>query len=515
MIVEDQGEVEAFLLRPDTFGREGGEVRLVQTHISSVFLCGDRVLKLKRAVRFPVLDFSSSDRRRRFCEAEVRVNRRTAPRLYRGVLAITRETDGSLALDGNGEPVDWVVDMNRFDEDGLLDRVAMAGGLDRSLTVALAEEIARFHGDAAVIPDNGGTQGLNRHIVGNEKTFTECPVGTFEPAKLDRLTEATRSWLARVGPLLDARKAGGRVRHCHGDLHLRNIVLLDGRPALFDAIEFWDAIAEIDTFFDLAFLIMDLDHRDLRRQASMLMNTYLDRTADDSGLGALPLFLSVRAAIRAHVNATTAGTIEDRQAVDALVAEARTYLDKALAYLDPPSPRLVAVGGLSGSGKSRLGREVAPFLGAVPGARVVRTDVIRKRLAGVHPLTRLPPSGYTAEMTERTYAAFYDNIRTVLAAGHTVVADAVFARPDQRTAVARIAEDLGLPFPGLWLEAPTEVMMARAAGRKANASDADADVVRMQLDFDLGDITWNRLDSSGPREETLKEGRRVLGLPDE
>ena len=512
MIIEDQEEVEAFLSRPEALGQRGGEVRLVQTHISSIFIGRDRVLKLKRAVRFPVLDFSSVKLRKRYCEAEVAINRRTAPSVYRGVCAVTREADGSLALDGEGDAVDWVVDMNRFDEDGLLDRLAQRGALDRHLMADLAQSIADFHGAAEVIPDNGGKAGLGRHILGNEKTFAECPEGVFDPVKIAALEEKTRSWLDRCGPVLEARRRLGKVRRCHGDLHLRNIVMLEGRPALFDAIEFWDAIAEIDTFFDLAFLLMDLDHRGLRRHACLLMNGYLDLTADGSGLEALPLFLSVRAAIRAHVSATTAGTIEDGQETASLIEEARGYLEKALSYLEPPAPRLVAVGGLSGSGKSRMGRELAPSFGATPGARVVRTDVIRKRLCGVHPLTRLSQDGYSPEMTEQTYRVFSEGALNILKAGHSVIADAVFARPDQRDAIERVAQEAGVPFNGLWLEAPPGVMKQRANARRGNASDADAGVVAMQLGYDLGEIRWNRVDSSGPREDTLRKGLILLGI---
>ncbi len=511
MIVDDQGEVEAFLSTPEAFGAgKGTPVERVQTHISSIFLCRERALKLKRAVRFPVLDFSTIDLRHRYCVAEVEINRRTAPTIYRGVLPVTREADGSLALAGSGDPVDWVVDMQRFDEDGLLDCMAVRGDLGRHLMTDLAEAVSRFHADAQVLSDNGGKAGLDRHIAGNEKTFGECPDGVFEMDRLERLMGETRVWLDRAGPLLDARRDRGRVRRCHGDLHLRNIVLLDGRPVLFDAIEFRDAIAEVDVMFDLAFLLMDLDHRNMRRHASMVMNAYLDLSDDADALGALPLFLSVRAAIRAHVSATTAGTIEDPERAGRLAHEARGYLHAALAYLAPPPPRLVAVGGLSGSGKSRMGRELAPFVGSAPGARVVRTDVTRKRLAGVHPLTRLPADAYSADMTERTYDAFYEEILATLKAGHTVIADAVFANPGQRAAIARVATQAGTPFTGMWLESPPDVMESRAANRKAGASDADARVVRMQLGYDLGEISWPRVDSSGPRDETLKLGRKLL-----
>ncbi|MEO5336680.1 MAG: AAA family ATPase [Magnetospirillum sp. WYHS-4] len=512
MIVEDQSAVIDFLSRPEAFGVREWRVERIDTHISSIFLLGDRALKLKRAVVYPYLDFSTPDRRRRFCEEEVTVNRRTAPGIYKGILPVVRRADGSLALGGEGEVLDWVVDMARFDDNNLLDRVAQRGGLDRRLMGGLAEAVARFHMEAEERPNRGGKLGLLGVLKGNAAAFGQLPPGLLDTAKTKRLDQACLEALDRWGPGLEARRRLGKVRHCHGDLHLRNICLIEGRPVLFDAIEFNDDFADIDTFFDLAFLLMDLDHRRLRGLACFLMNEYLDITGDGSGLPALPLFLALRAAIRAHVSATAVGTIADITEVARLRGEARAYLDAALAYLAPPAPRLVAVGGLSGSGKSRMAREVAPFLGAAPGARVLRTDVIRKRLLGASPLQKLPKWGYASDITQQTYHVFEEAVRATLKGGHSVVADAVFAKPDQRDAMARIAVDVGVEFHGLWLEAPPDVMLERVEKRIGNASDADAEVVIMQQGYDLGPISWARVDSSGPREQTLSQGSRILGL---
>lgn len=512
MIVEDQSEVIEFLSRPEAFGVREWRVERIDTHISSIFLLSDRVLKLKRAVRYPYLDFSSVERRRRFCEAEVAVNRRGAPMLYKGVLPVMRRPDGGLALGGEGEVLDWVVEMVRFDEAGLLDKVAMRGGLDHGLVNDLAEAVARFHLEAEPRPGRGGQMGLLNVLEGNREAFAQLPEGLLEAPRLQALQEGSLAWLDRAGPLLEARRRLGKVRHCHGDLHLRNVCLVEGKPVLFDAIEFNDAFADIDVFFDLAFLVMDLDHRGLRGLACALMNGYLDATGDGSGLGALPLFLSARAAIRAHVSATAVDTVADIAEAIGLRSEARSYLEAALAYLSPPPARLVAVGGLSGSGKSRLGRELAPCLGAAPGARVLRTDIIRKRLLGAAPLKKLPKWGYAQDVTAQTYQVFYEAARITLKAGHSVVADAVFARPEQRAAIARVAQEAGVPFQGLWLEAPPEVMLERVEKRVGNASDADAEVVLMQRSLDLGPIDWARVDSGGPREQTLSQGFELLGL---
>ncbi len=511
MTSTDQSRVIEFLSRPGTICP--GTAEKIETHISLIFLGPERAFKLKRAVAFPYLDFSTADKRRRACEAEVSINRRTAPDLYVGVAAVTRQADGSLAIDGVGEAVDWLVEMKRFDRDGLLDRLARRGKLDRRLMGEIAENIAAFHATAAPARNFGGRDGMAAIIAGNREVFAEFGPGVVDGDKSARLFDNTMAALDSVSGLLDSRREEGFVRRCHGDLHLRNIVVIAGRPVLFDAIEFNDAISHIDVLYDLAFLLMDLDHRGLRRLANITFNRYLDVTGDVAGLPTLPLFMSVRAAIRAHVAAAMLRTVaKKKSAADELRRQACAYLDMALAYLAPPPPGMLAVGGLSGSGKSRMARELAPYMGAAPGARVARSDVLRKRLLGVRPLERLGPQGYTVEMTEKTYRAVFEDATIALESGYSAIADAVFAKPLERTAARRLAGDLGVPFDGLWLEAPQEIMMERVGSRKDNASDADAKILRRQLTYDLGHIEWRVIDSSGSRKETLARGLRILGL---
>jgi hypothetical protein len=332
-------------------------------------------------------------------------------------------------------------------------------------------------------------------------------------AKVAALTELQYADLAELSVLLENRRLNGCVRHCHGDMHLGNIFLSsDGEPVLFDAIEFNEAFATIDVLYDLTFLLMDLDRRNLGTLATVVMNRYMDITGAAWGLVTLPLFMSLRAAIRSHVACTQAKTISDPAIQDARAVEAREYLDMALDYLKMPQPRLIAVGGLSGSGKSRAARELACHVGARPGARVVRSDVLRKRIAGVHPLDKLGPEGYTSEMTDKTYQAVYDEARTVLATGHSVIADCVFSKPEERAAIEAVAKEMEVPFVGLWLEADAGIMQDRVETRTKNASDANAEVVKMQLNYDLGEIAWHRIDSSGPREQTDAMVLKILGL---
>ncbi len=500
-----QAAIIAFLADPAS--HDGAAVERVDTHISALFLAGDRVFKLKKAVRLPFLDFTSLAARQAACAAELAINRRATPALYLGVRSVTRQGDGSLALDGNGEVVDWVVEMRRFDQATLFDRLVRTDGLDRTRLNELTEAIFAFHQAAPPRPDRGGAPGLAWTIDTNRASMLAHAPAILELDKVERLAAVSAAALARHAPLLDRRRAAGKVRWCHGDLHLGNICLFEGKPALFDAIEFSEDIACIDVIYDLAFLLMDLDHRGQRHMANWVMNHYLDLSGDFEGIAPLPLFLSARAAIRAHVCATMSA----QSGSEALAAEARGYLDAALDYLSPPPPRLLAVGGLSGSGKSRMGRELAPFM-AVPGAAVVRSDSLRKHLMGVSIHDRLGPEGYAPEIGRRTYQTLYDTCAALLAAGHSAVADAVFARPEERAAIEAVAAVAGVQFDGLWLEAPPDLAAARIRARKANVSDATPEVLERQLAYDLGVIGWIHIDSSPSKDVSLAAGRAALGV---
>jgi aminoglycoside phosphotransferase family enzyme/predicted kinase len=507
-----QAEAIAFLSDPKTYGADVQQVRRIETHISVIFLAGARAFKLKKAVRYPYLDFSTVEKRRAACHSEIAVNRRAAPQIYRGVVVLARGADGRFALGGTGEPVEWLVEMARFDEDTLFDRLARRGALERHRIEELAETVAAFHCDAERRPDVDSVASFAGTIAGNAASMAGPAAGAFNPGQIVRLREWSEAQLAALRGLLDERRERSLVRRCHGDLHLGNICLIDGKPVLFDAIEFNESFAVIDTLYDAAFLVMDLDHLGQRAFAGQFLNRYLDAANDDEGLPALPLFLSLRAAIRAHVGATAARAISDRGEADRRLAEARVYFDEAFAYLAPGQPRLIAVGGLSGSGKSRLASALAPWIGAAPGARVVRTDVIRKQLAAAPLHQRLGPEGYTAEMSERTYAELDRRVAAALDAGRSAIADAVFARPEERERLAGIAKARGVPFDGLWLEADAAVMERRLAERRADVSDATVEVLRRQRTYDLGDVTWARIASGGAREETLAQVLTILGI---
>jgi predicted kinase len=291
-----------------------------------------------------------------------------------------------------------------------------------------------------------------------------------------------------------------------------------GRPVLYDAIEFDEAIATIDTLYDLAFLLMDLGWHGQRPAANVVLNHYLWRSQDDldlQGLAALPLFLALRAAVRAVVTVDRAAQ-ESAGARARDLDRARGYLATALGYLEPPSPRLVAVGGLSGTGKTTLAAALAPSLGAAPGAVHLRSDLERKAQAGVGELQRLPKGAYAEGARRRIYEVLERKARLVLAAGHSAIADAVYAGEEERNAIEAAAADLGVPFHGLWLTADAEKLVARVTERRDDASDATVEVVRAQLRAKHGKLSgaWIEVRADGAPSETLALAASALGVGD-
>ena len=466
---DSQREVAEFLARITGQG-------VVETHISLVFLGADEALKLKKAVDLGFLDFTRLADRARLTQHEYALNAPHAGALYLGALPITRGPDGALRLGGDGPALDWVLRMRRLPPDAFLDGAPPLPprGLD-----ALADAVVALHAAAPAVREGGA---MRDTLAGNRAAGLSAGL----PAPMVEAWFAAAS--ARRDVLHDwllARATAGFRRRCHGDLHLGNICLLDGAPTPFDALEFDEQLATIDTGYDLAFLLMDLDQRWGRACANRVLNRWVARNGDAPMLRGMPLWLSLRAFIRAHV----AG----RRGDDAL-----PLLRAALAYLDAAPPRLVAIGGLQGTGKSTLARAVAPELGAAPGALVLRSDEIRKRLAGVAPEAALPPAAYTAEASAAVMAEQRAMAQAALDAGQAVVADAVFQRPAERDAMAALHPR----FLGVWLEAPLDLLRARITARRDDASDATVAVLEASAARDAGCITWARVhagDSALPR----------------
>lgn len=506
----DQSEVIAWLATPAAYGLQAGSVERIDTHTSVVFLAGDSVFKLKRAVRFDYLDYSTPERRRRCCLEEVRLNRRTAPQLYRRVRSVRRAPDGRLALDGRGHAVDYVVEMTRFDGDAQFDRLAARHALDWALMPRLADAIVRLHEVAERRSDHGGRAGMSATLRGIREALHTHGRGVLDLDAAERLWAASRGALRRGAGLLDARRDRGLVRHGHGDLHLRNICLRGGQPVLFDCIEFNSALACVDVLYDLAFVLMDLLHRGLAGHANAVLNRYIERMDDIDGLALLPLFLATRASVRAVASATAVSAQSRAEDAESLRVEAQQYLALARALIEPPPPMLVAVGGPSGVGKTTLARRLAAFAGPAPGALILRSDVERKRLVGRPVDARLGPGGYTPGTTREVYRTLAERAGRALQAGHGVIVDAVYADARQRASLLDSARTNRVRFEGLWLDAPLDVRTVRIEARTGDASDATAAVAARQMERICTPASWAVLDATGDADGVYRAARRVL-----
>ena len=495
-IVGDQEAVFAFLADPASHGLSE-PVKRIDTHGAVVFLAGEHAYKVKRAVLYPFMDFSTLDKRHAACVNEVALNKAYAPNLYLNVRAISLK-DGKLSFDDEGEVVEWAVRMKRFDETATLDQVSAKKRLSPDLLRELAAEIAEAHQKATPHTAVDFYQAITGLIQENVQTLFQY-TDLFPPEVLARFTELNASALEVCEEVLRDRSEAGFVRHCHGDLHLRNIALIDGHPVLFDALEFDATLATTDILYDLAFLLMDLAERQYRFPANYVLNRYLVETGLEThleGLAALPLMISVRAAIRAKVTAANAALVEGEQR-SALEKEALAYFEFSSRALKPVAPTLIAVGGYSGSGKTSLASRLAGEVGPVQGAIHLRSDVERKRMSGVAESERLPAAHYTQEASDAVYQRLRDLSARLLKAGQNVVVDAVHLKEEERKQIAAVAEAAGARFVGLWLDTPEAIANARVEARDGDASDADVSVVKAQVAHGPGALGWHRLDGSG------------------
>jgi uncharacterized protein len=456
----------------------------IETHISLVFVGTDTAWKLKKAVRLPFLDFSRIEDRRRFAERELALNRRAAPGLYRDVVPIVRQPDGSLSFGdaaAGHKMVDWVLRMAPVAAEDFLDAMVVSGRLTPALQDALADAVAAYH--QALPPIWGVIPPMTQIALGNVPSALEAGLWP----------ETVRNWstsiVAALHQLADwcaERARAGYVRRIHGDLHLGNLCLWQGQPTPFDALEFDETLATADLAYDLAFLLMDLDRRLTRAAANRVLNRYVARTGDVSLVRALPAFMSMRAMVRAHV-------IRRGRHTDTW----QPYLHAAIDYVRPLPAVLVAIGGLPGSGKSTLARALAPTIGRAPGALVLRSDEIRKRQHGVAPEHRLSQPAYSEAASRAVFAALAAGAAIAVAAGQCVIADATFIAGEHRRAVEDAARLAGVTFVGLWLTAPYDELERRIRGRTGDASDATISVLRAAVRDDPGGGTWHVIRSQG------------------
>ena len=487
---------------PEAFGHPTGTVEWIETHISWLLLAGDFVYKFKKPLQLDFLDFSTPALRRAACEEELRINRRTAPALYLGLVALSGAA-GSLRLHpAEAAPADAepAVRMRRFAQEALLSHLLEQQRLLPAHIDALAQQVAQFHASAAVaLPQQGwGTARAVTAPVHDCLAALQPQVAQWVPDLVLALAQVAQ-WCATQGaalePVFAQRLQAGRVRECHGDLHLANLVLIDGQPQLFDAIEFNPALRWIDCVADIAFLAMDLEARGRADLAWRFLNAWLEHTGDYAGLPVLPYYRVYRALVRARVAGLRLAQAQG-EARAASLREVQRYLALAQRFVQPLAPELWLAHGFSGAGKSTQSQALIADRGVVR----VRADVERKRLFGLAPQASsaaVPGGIYTAEASRRTHEALAQAARWALDAGHTVLVDATFLNPAMRQRFMALARQAQVPCRILAFEAPLAVLRERVRRRQQTGGDASEASVQVL------EAQWAAAQPLSPAEEAI------------
>ncbi|HXZ49466.1 MAG TPA: AAA family ATPase [Usitatibacter sp.] len=473
----------AALRSPACYPHPADGVEVIETHISYVLLAGDFAYKIKKPVHLPFVDFSSLESRRRYCEEEVRLNRRTAGALYLDVVAVAGPPSAP-RFGGAGAAIEYAVRMRRFRQEDLLDRLAREGRLTAAHVDALARRVADFHASLPPGPRGRGFATPERILEQALANFRDIEAGERGAARL-RSLEALRAWTLErhraLAPLFAERRNDGFVRECHGDLHLANVVLLEGDPVPFDCIEFDESLRCIDVMSEVAFTVMDLERHGLPGFAARFLDAYLARTGDYPGLRLLRFYAAYRAMVRAKVACIRARQGEPGEGG---AGDLSAYLALAQRLAHGPRPALILMHGVSGSGKTRLSQQLLEATGAVR----LRSDVERKRLRGLDPAARtgsLPGQGLYGERANAlTYGRLAELASWVLASGFPAIVDATFLRRAERDAFRALASGAGASFTIVSCEAPVPLLRRRVVEREregADASEAGLAVLALQL----------------------------------
>jgi len=467
------------LCRPEAWPLAADRVERIETHISWVLLAGEHAFKIKKPVDLGFLDFSTLEKRRFYCEEELRLNRRTAPELYLDVIAIAG-TPERPEPGGDGAAIEYAVHMRRFDPDLTFDRLLEAGRLEPADIDPLAAALANLHRDAAVAPPDT-RHGTFRAIAEPMRDNFQLLGERIDDSRLGALEAWTHNELHRLNAFIEQRRVEGRVRECHGDAHLGNVARIDGRATLFDCIEFSPELRWTDTVCDLAFTVMDLIVSGAEPLAWRLLDRYLETAGDYPGLRLLPLYIVYRALVRAKVSAIR---LDDEQADHAAVrAGIDRYIDLAERITRQRRPAVVITMGVSGSGKSWLAERLIARCGVVR----IRSDVERKRLFGLapdaHGKSEVERGLYTPEAGKRTYDRLVELARPVLAAGLPVLIDAANLKRAQRERFDALAAELTVPFAVVHTTADDPELRRRIRRRNERGddpSDAGLDVLAHQ-----------------------------------
>lgn len=459
---------------------------VLETHISTILLTGPYAYKFKKPVDLGFLDFTRLERRKFYCEEELRLNRRLAPALYLEVVPVT----GGIAhpsLHGDGPAIEYALKMVEFPQSAQLDRVLAHGALTAAHVDRLADDIALFHAQIAVAGRTdpfGAAAAVRAPVIENFAQIRPCLDAAATRADATELERWSEHTLHALGADFDARKRDGHVRECHGDMHLANMALLDDRVVVFDCLEFNANLRWIDIMSEIAFLVMDLDYRGRADLARRFLNRYLERCGDYAGLRVLRHYLVYRALVRAKVACIRLRQGVDGRERDIARSDLTAHLGLALRYTQPRATPLVITHGLSGAGKTVLTQALLEQLGAIR----VRSDIERKRLFGLAAEARgaggIEQGLYQPDATLRTYDRLRTLAQDILAAGYPVIVDATFLKHAQRAAFHALAEARGVPFIVLDCRAPEAVLRTRIGTRadaRTDASEASLDVLEHQL----------------------------------
>ena len=475
------------LQRHDVYPHKVESIRVLQTHISWVILTGTFAYKIKKPVDLGFVDFSTLAKREFCCREELRLNGRLAPQLYLGVVPICGTADRPV-IDGTGEPIEYAVKMKEFPQAALLDRVLQRGELQPDDISRVAAQVARFHSQIEVASANttyGDSQSIWQSI---DESLQQLLKRTTDPAwrsRIDNLQDWISHEFGRLPKTLANRRANGFIRECHGDMHLGNMILDGHDIVIFDGIEFSLSLRWIDVMSEVAFLVMDLEHRSHCDGAYRFLNAYLERTGDYAGLEVLPLYLVYRALVRAKVDAIRSQQSDlDKNQRQAIVDEFHGYIELAERFTNHLSPQLLITHGVSGSGKTTATQPLVEKLRAIR----IRSDVELKRAFGFAALDRtdscLNADLYSSANKRRNYERLADLSRTVLQSGFSVIVDATFLKRADRMNFRKLADELGVPFAIVACSTSPELLRRRITERQmagVDASEATIAVLEGQL----------------------------------
>lgn len=510
MILSDQTDIIEALSNPKTYGKSVKTVHIRRSHIAVIFFAGDYVYKLKRAVIYPGIDFSTAEKRKLACIAEMKRSTVYAPHLIIGIKPIKRLKNGTIKIGGaSGEEIDTVIVEKRLPNTAILSFLLPSSNFDKLAAMNLAEHLADLHSKAKVFHNKWGVEVIQNIILENEAVLS-CFPSSINLSQLNTLTRQCLEILKRNENLVKFRQKSGFIRKCHGDLLLSNIAYNKGKFLFFSPIEYNESLDCIDTLYDLAFLTMDLEFKGLRNISNIIFNHYMSYMNDIEGFPLMGLYQSMRAASRATVCAKTSALLQGEEKQQAII-KAQKYFELACHFLIGFSPVLIACGGLSGSGKSCISRKIGGLINPAPGAVILQDDVIKKQITGLTLRQKFNKTTNSPAFDKVIYEVLRQQATCALQSGSTVIVDAVFSNEYERLAIQALADSLNIPFIGLWMYAPLNVRKKRLENKKNTILNCRIKKeLECQLNLEIGPIRWHQINTDMSTEDTVQNVIKIL-----